>query len=445
MRGLSLDQAPPLATVASFFVMGPLFAGAAGTLLAWRGLDALTQPFAPLTLALTHLLTLGFLGSVMMGALYQMIPVVLGEPVPRARLAHVVHASFGVGVVCLVVGITTPIPNAVLAAIGLLGGALLLFLAPVGLALWRTTTKTETASGMRFAVFSFFLVAALGLWMAHGHAGMAFPGERVRFVDAHLALGFFGWVASLLTAVSWQVVPMFYLAEEQPRPWRRATHVLLVVGALTPTLGLLGLRLLASHVDSAAFESACGALIRYGTAPALVGAFLLHPLLTLRSLNRRKRKRRDASVRFWQAAMILAPVVAVAAVATGLTSDPRARFVYGALALWGWAGLVMHGMLGRIVPFLVWFHRFSALAGLQPIPSMKSLLPDSRVELGLRLHLTSLVVALAGILLANDLTLRIAGALVVLTAAVMLRNIVGVLRRRPVAQSPSMDGGAAMA
>ena len=105
----------------------------------------------------------------------------------------------------------------------------------------------------------------------------------------------------------------------------------------------------------------------------------------------------------------------------------------------------MHGMLGRIVPFLVWFHRFSALAGLQPIPSMKSLLPDAKVELGLRLHVASLALLLAGILLANDLTLRIAGALVALTAVVMLRNLVSVLRRRPDAQSPSIDGGAAMA
>ena len=59
MRGLSLEQAPPLSTVASFFVMGPLFAGAAGVLLALRGLDALTQPFAPLTLAQAALGTAG--------------------------------------------------------------------------------------------------------------------------------------------------------------------------------------------------------------------------------------------------------------------------------------------------------------------------------------------------------------------------------------------------
>jgi len=140
-------------------------------------------------------------------------------------------------------------------------------------------------------------------------------------------------------------------------------------------------------------------------------------------------------LRFWQVAMTLAPLVAVAALATALTPDPRARFAYGVLALWGWAGLVMHGMLGRIVPFLVWFHRFSPLAGLQPIPSMKSLLPDAHAELGLRLHVTSLLLVLCGLLFAQDLVLRAGGAAVALTALVLLKNIVRVLRQRPAAQS----------
>jgi len=426
MGGLSLSQAPPLTVVASFFVTGPLFALAAGALLLLTGLDALSQPFAPLTLGLTHLLTLGFLGSVMMGALYQMIPVVLGEPVPWVRSAHLVHAAFSVGVACLVYGIAATAPAFVFGAIGLLGAAILLFLLPIGLALTRSKARTQTARGMRFAVFSLLLLATLGLWMAHGHAGMAFPGERLRFVDAHLSLGFFGWVASLLIAISWQVVPMFYLAEEQPERLRRLTRGLVMLGALAPSVGLLGLRLGGESL-APMFEL----LLRYGAAPAVVGAFLLHPWLTLRSIQRRKRKRRDASLRFWQVAMALGPVLALAAVAASTLTDPRARFAYGLLTLWGWAGLVMHGMLGRIVPFLVWFHRFSPLAGIEKIPSMKSLLPDARAELGLRLHVASLVTLLAGVLLSSDLLVRAGGALVALTAIVLLRNLMLVLGRTP--------------
>lgn len=57
-----------------------------------------------------------------------------------------------------------------------------------------------------------------------------------------------------------------------------------------------------------------------------------------------------------------------------LTKDPRWQVLFEWVAIWGWAGLIMQGMLSRIVPFLVWFHRFSARVGLEPVPSMRSML-----------------------------------------------------------------------
>ena len=44
--------------------------------------------WAPTSLALAHLGTLGMLGMVMLGALYQMTPVVAGSPVPRIRVTQ---------------------------------------------------------------------------------------------------------------------------------------------------------------------------------------------------------------------------------------------------------------------------------------------------------------------------------------------------------------------
>lgn len=41
--------------------------------------------WSPATLALTHLITLGYLAMIMLGALLQILPVVLGVPVPQVR------------------------------------------------------------------------------------------------------------------------------------------------------------------------------------------------------------------------------------------------------------------------------------------------------------------------------------------------------------------------
>ena len=90
--GLSLDQAPPLSIPAAFFLTIPLGILTAGCILIVAGAAALSTPWAPQTLAFTHAGTLGVLAMGMVGALYQMTPVVAGEAVPFTRIAHVVHA-----------------------------------------------------------------------------------------------------------------------------------------------------------------------------------------------------------------------------------------------------------------------------------------------------------------------------------------------------------------
>ena len=92
LSGLSLDQAPPISVPLRFFLTAPLFALSAALLLLWQGPDLFDSRWNPTTLAVTHLLTLGYLGIVMIGAILQMLPVVAGTPMrhPR-RVAAVIH------------------------------------------------------------------------------------------------------------------------------------------------------------------------------------------------------------------------------------------------------------------------------------------------------------------------------------------------------------------
>ena len=88
-RVASFDLSPPLAAPLRFFLTAPAFAMAAGLLLAATGTDGLASRWSPTTLALTHLMTLGFLGMAMLGALIQILPVVAGVAVAgTARTAR---------------------------------------------------------------------------------------------------------------------------------------------------------------------------------------------------------------------------------------------------------------------------------------------------------------------------------------------------------------------
>jgi hypothetical protein len=424
--GLRLDQAPPLAIPMSFFATAPLAAFAAGALLAASGSIALVSHWVPHTLAATHLGTLGFLAMVMMGALYQLTPVVAGSRVRGVRIAHAVHALLVLGLAGLAIGLITYTSRVTFVALLVLALALLLFLPPVAVALFRSPARSETVTGMRLALSNLFLVGFIGLWMAHGHIGMGFPGPRGLWIQVHLSVGFLGWVGCLISAVSWQVLPMFYMAPEQGRGIKRATLALIGVGVLLPALVLF------SELAGAIPEGlpAPARLAAVCALPAAIAVWGIQPALSLRGLSRRRRRRVDGSRRFWQAGLCAAFLTAAAAVAARLLPHPRWTVLVGWLAIWGWAGMIVHGMLTRIVPFLVWFHRFTPLVGRVPVPSLRRLLPDPWTRRGFVLHVASVLAGIAAILSGSDSLARLTGLLLMATAAQLGYSIAHVLRHR---------------
>jgi len=421
--GLSLDQAPPLSVPVAFFLTIPLAVLLAGYIMLTSGSASIISPWMPQALALTHAGTVGVLAMGMFGALYQMTPVIAGTAVPFSRLAHVVHAFLLIGLG----GFSWRLlggPEWVMAvAIFCFSTALLAFLLPLGWALLRTTTKDETVSGLRLSVASLAFITLAGLVMARGYAGEAFPINRMLWVQLHLTLALLGWVGGLIMAVSWRVIPMFYLAPMTEKPTMRWLTTALMAGLVLPLLSVL----MGGGIEG---YLTAGQLAAVGALPAALVIWLLHPALILRNIARRQRKRGDASLLFWKAglgaAMLLIPLAAAAV----LLPEPHWQMLFGWIAIWAWAGMIMHGMLSRIVPFLVWFHRYSARVGLEPVPSMRSLLSQQRIKYGFVLHLSSVILGVCAIMTQMNILAQLTGFLLLVTAINLAAMLLHVLRKR---------------
>jgi hypothetical protein len=410
---ISPEQSPGMRITMPFFFMAPLSALAAGVFMMTHGGTVFQSAWLPDTLVLVHLGTLGFLSTVMMGALYQLCPVLAGVPVRFPRLAQVVYLAFVFGLVAFLSGVLAGSRFRLeLAMAGLVGGGVC-FILPTALALGRARPN-DSVRGMRLALFSFFVVVVLGTWMAHGFAGIGFPGDRATWTQVHLSLGLLGWVGGLLVAVSWRLIPMFYLT---PEFREKRTHIALwVLGlsllltSLVPVLQWRGWMFGFSGVGLA------GAL----SLPAALVVWVIHPILVRRALSRRRRKRVDPSKSYWVAALTIAPVVLVCALGRELDSDPRWSLAFGWLAIWGWAGLIVHGMLTRIVAFLVWFHRFSHRVGQRGVPNMNQICSPARAKRGLWIHTLSVFVGLMAILQGGEHMAQLSGLFVFLVGLHLL-------------------------
>ena len=415
MAGLRPEQGPPLAVPLSFFLTGPLALVVAGALVLLRGADGMGSTWGTTTLAAVHLASVGMLLFVMLGALYQLLPVVAGAVVPAVRLAHVVHALLVSGAAALVVGQGGgPAPAFAWAAVLLLA-ALALFLGPAFVAIARSRVRGPTTWGLRVALLALAALAFAGVRLAYVRAGAPTPSEWLTLRVAHAHLGFLPWVGGLVTAVSWQVLPMFYLAPAPPRalPW------VTLFGVTASLVGLFTALVVDVPEPAVVWLALPGALAVWG----------VHPAWTITALRRRSRRRRDATLWFWWLAMGVAPLCLVAGAASAWLTSPRFPLIYGLLVLFGWAGALAHGMLTRIVPFLVWLHRCAPLVGKVPVPSARELLPDRQVAVAFATHAATLVAGLVAIALGSPIAWRVFGAGLAATGAVLLWEIGSTLWR----------------
>ena len=174
----------------------------------------------------------------MVGALYQMTPVVAGRPVPFTRIAHIVQALLLAGLAGFIWRLLGGPVFAMSTAILCFTIAFLAFLLPLGWALLRPGTNNETVQGMRLAVVSLAAVTLIGLVMARGYTGYGFAENRFLWMQIHLTLALLGWVGGLIMSVSWQVIPMFYLAPAASKTTMRLLFGLLLSGLVLPFIAI---------------------------------------------------------------------------------------------------------------------------------------------------------------------------------------------------------------
>lgn len=415
--GLSLEQAPPIHIPLRFFLTAPVFLLAAAAVLAWQGEAILASRWSSAALAVTHLIVIGFLGQIMCGALLQMLPVIAGAPVSAVTIVGAsVNLLLAAGAGLLAWGflgggrvvLTT---GAICTALGFL-----VLLSAAGLALTRARGAAHTVCAMRLAFGALFLTVFLGLVISGALQGWILIPELPVWVDAHLAWGLLGWMGLLVMGVSFQVVPMFHVTPSYPA-W---------LSRWLPTLVTTALAL--SSLLAASGERV-GATSMMGVAAL---GFCLFAIVTLGLQLRRERKRIDATLLHWRAAMGCAVLAAVCWV------FGAPQVLIGILLLLGAGVGVVSGMLFKIVPFLAWFHlqhRQLTTGRLDVrVPHMLTFLPERQARIQLACHLLALVGVIAASVI-PELSIAASGALAL--SALVLGGLISraVLRFRHVASA----------
>ena len=384
---LSLEQAPPISVPLRFFLTAPLFAIAAALALLSLGPAVWASRWSAGALAVTHLMTLGFLAMVMIGALMQMLPVVAGAPVAQARrVGSRVHVLLSLGTLALAGGFLFAWAPLLALALALLALAFVAFIGAAAGSLVRARAAAITVRGIRFSIGALGVTVGVGLLLGAGRTWHQ-PLAVSRLTALHVAWGLLGWVGLLVVGVGFQVVPMLQTTPHYPR---------ILTGHLTRAIFVTLLLW-----SSAQWLSGHLTLARE-SAPALASllglGYAVFAATTLVLQQRRRREMPDITVRFWRIGMT--SLLACAVLGWMGLWGPRGvstslELTWGILAILGFGVSVINGMLYKIVPFLVWLHLQASPAGRGKLPNMKQIIPERRAGIQSWLHLAALLL-LAG-------------------------------------------------
>jgi len=377
-QGLSLDQAPPIRVILRFFLIGALWGMIAGGWLMASGAAAL-DPARPEALILVHMLTLGVLASFMLGALFQMLPVLAGValPDPWTRAVRTLYPLMA-GTLFLLLGFG--LGGGIFYGLGAL--FLLIGLVPtLGMMLarlGRVADHSGSSRGMQYAVFNLLVLLALGVMLAGVRSGWWESEHYLALRTAHIGYGLLGWVGLLIVSVAFQVVEMFYVTPPYP-------------ARLTRWLGRTVTWLLAASLPAGLIS----APLQKGLIALVLIGLMVHGGITLRRFSQRKRPLTDATVWFWRTGSVslmlsmAAALGAMYAPSVGWT-EPLAAVLFVLFAL-----SVVFAMLYKIVPFLVWFHLNAQ--GYFTAPMMHEVIHPRTAMRHLWLHLAFTAVALIGL------------------------------------------------
>lgn len=422
--GLATRFAPSFRLVQAHFAFGLAGMLAFAAALVARATAVQGFYFQPLLLGLVHLCVLGWLLPVAIGALHQLVPVVFEVPVRSERLAWAAFALYAAAAPLFIVEMWTRsldagrlLPVAATAA----AAAVSLYVLNLGATLLRSRQRTLTGAYVIAALAHLLVAVALGALLAWNLYAPCLPVVHLAVLRAHAhaaGLGFFGL---LVMGVAYRLLEMFLLSHGAPQ---RAGWI--AFGAV--------------NAAALALVASCHAAAErrlLGVAVAAAALGVTGFLVQVRQIfGRRMQRRTDVAWRhsataffYLAAAATLGGVVALAPL--GAPWWDRVRLVYGLVALPGFLGTIVVGQLYKIVPFLVWLHRFSAYVGLKQVPAASELCPERPKKLQYA-FMHAGVAALAGGVLFDVAWLRLGGALAFAASALLVARNLGVIwMRRP--------------
>jgi hypothetical protein len=223
-------------------------------------------------------------------------------------------------------------------------------------------------------------------------------------------------VGLVIMGVSYKLIPMFTLSHGYKLTAGKISLVLI-------NIGLLGINWIMHYPDTAFYNLIFGSFVFAGILVYLFQIFTI--------FKKRIRKKLDVGLKFSALSFIMMFCVTMfnfSFLFYDYESITNLTLVYGLLVLEGVFGLLIVGQMYKIVPFLVWYHKYSSKVGLENVPMLKDMFNENLAEYQMYLMFAGIIISVLGLILKLNLLVMTGFALLFVSSLIFVFNMYKIFR-----------------
>jgi len=404
MSSISQDFAPPFKLIAPLFIIGSFFYLFSAFFVFSFSPDNLNFLDAKV-LGFIHLFLLGFIMMIIFGAMAQLVPVVLEVGHFGVELFYAIWPLLLIGTVLMVFGFL--LSPALLPYGGVIVlTSMMIFVMEIFMTIFKVEKLNLVMSSVLISNTFLFFGIIFGLLMALSYAG-TIDLDISALLHGHVYMVIGGYISITIMGLSVVLVPMFTLSHGFSMRPLEISISLMSVGVV--------LVVLSSLLD---FE-----ILEYlGYILSIVSLGFYFYLIYI-IYDTRPRKENDVyaiSLMFSYISMIVAIVMGLLYF---MSQKEELLLASGWLLFYGFFAFLITGHIYKIVPFLVWFERFSPLVGKQKVPMLADMVPYKSSQAQFIFSAIGVVLVTLAILIKSDMLIGAGASFLVVGALAFIRSL----------------------
>ncbi|MBK7380012.1 MAG: hypothetical protein IPJ03_13550 [Ignavibacteriales bacterium] len=410
--------APPFRIVAKYFTAAIISFVVLNLLLLLNYSSIDGHHFQPKILSINHVATLGWITMIIFGAMFQLVPVVLETKLFSEKLAEIQFWIYMPGVIGLVYCFWVFDTGIIMTASAILLNLAMSIFSFNIIATMKSVKKWNvTAWYLASAIFYLIVTAIAGLLLAINLWTPYIKLDHLQYLNLHAHIAFIGWVSMVIMGVSFKLIPMFTLSHGFALTnGKRALWMI--------NIGLLGISTIMHYKDTTFLYYIFIALIVLG-----IIFFLLQINIIFKN---RIRKKFDIGIRFSSVAYLMFGLTTLLGTFIAFVDYENIiniTLVYGYMIIFGFISILIVGQMYKIVPFLVWYHKYSSKVGIEKVPMLKDMFNEKSAQVGFYLMITAIFGSLYSLSFRSETGLLISFSLMFISSIIFLFNMITIFRK----------------